>query len=146
MPSTAWASSASSWSGTIRRSCPGGGPLAGFGGSTGGFARGRGVAADSDNNILITGEFEGSVNFGGGDLPSSGVDLFVAKLAYDGTHASSRRFGDDATQTGAATAADPSGDVLVAGTFKGSMVLGNTTVTANKSGTKDTLFIAKLAR
>jgi hypothetical protein len=51
-----------------------------FGGT--GDDSGRVVAVDGTGNVLVTGTFTGTVNFGGGDLTSAGgYDIFVAK--YD---------------------------------------------------------------
>ena len=42
---------------------------------------GTGVASDAAGNVLVTGFFEGTVDFGGGPLMSAGSsDVFVVKL------------------------------------------------------------------
>jgi hypothetical protein len=47
---------------------------------------------DSSGNVLATGFFEGTVNFGGGNLTSAGSgDIFLLKLA--GTTVQPRRRG-----------------------------------------------------
>jgi hypothetical protein len=47
----------------------------------GGNAIGRAVAADSNGNILTTGDYEVSVNFGGTTLTSpGGSDTYLAKV------------------------------------------------------------------
>ena len=44
--------------------------------------RGQSVATDGSDNVVITGWFTGSVDFGGGLLTSLGQeDIFLAKLA-----------------------------------------------------------------
>ena len=44
--------------------------------------RGRSVAVDSGGNVLVTGGFEGTVDFGGGGLTSAGDhDIFLAKYS-----------------------------------------------------------------
>ena len=51
-------------------------------GSSGNAAVGRGVAADSGGNLVTTGNFGGTVNFGTGSLTSAGSnDIFLLKLA-----------------------------------------------------------------
>ena len=41
-----------------------------------------GIAVDGSGDVVATGFFQGTVNFGGGDLTSSGNrDIFVAKLS-----------------------------------------------------------------
>jgi hypothetical protein len=43
---------------------------------------GSGVAADNGGNVLVTGFFEGDIDFGGGPLHTAGSqDIFVVKLA-----------------------------------------------------------------
>ena len=42
---------------------------------------GRAIAVDVDGDVLVTGSFNGTVNFGGGPLTSAGSDdIFVLKL------------------------------------------------------------------
>jgi hypothetical protein len=114
----------------------------------------RGVATDAMGNVLLTGEFSGPANFGGGDVTSAGKDLFVVKLAPNGDHLWSRRFGDAADQFGLSVAANPAGDVLVTGYFKGTLDFNTagTSLTANGSSnttdgsSSNTLFVAKLAK
>lgn len=42
---------------------------------------GYGVAVDSADNIVIVGEFKGTVDFGGGDATATNQDLFIVKFA-----------------------------------------------------------------
>jgi hypothetical protein len=47
----------------------------------GGHAGGLGIAADSGNNVLSTGFYNNSINFGGATLPSPGAtDAYLVKL------------------------------------------------------------------
>ena len=56
-----------------------------YGDSTG--DSGTGVAVDSSDNILISGYFQGTVDFGGGDVTSiGGNDIFVLKLNSSGQY------------------------------------------------------------
>jgi hypothetical protein len=96
-----------------------------------GDQRARRVAVDPAGSVLITGEFQGSVDFGGGPLSNargaiSGLqDIFLAKLGPDGTTAWSRRFGDAAdNQGGTAVTVDGNGDVLLTGWFGGTVDFG----------------------
>ncbi|WP_437321070.1 hypothetical protein [Sorangium sp. So ce385] len=86
------------------------------------YAEVVGLAVDARGNILITGAFEGTVDFGGGPLVSAGYkDAFVLKLDPHGRHLWSRRFGDLSTvpelQAGLAIATDAAGNILVGGHF-----------------------------
>ncbi len=49
-----------------------------------GQEHGYGIAADRQGNVLVTGQFDGTVDFGGGTLTSVGLDLFITKLAIPG--------------------------------------------------------------
>lgn len=100
------------------------------------------IAADSMGNALITGTFEGTVDFGGGPLASAGVkDLFIAKLdAAGGEHLWSRRFGE-ATEINIFVAVDGSDNVVIAGRFFGSVDFGGGPLTSADDGA---LFVAKL--
>ncbi len=57
-------------------------------------ALGLGVAIDGQDNLWLSGVFEGTVDFGGGALSGTAgqPNLFVAKLAPDGSHLHSRAF------------------------------------------------------
>lgn len=109
--------------------------------------RGRGIAADSASNVLLTGDFLGAADFGGGALTAAGgVSLFVAKLGPDGNHLWSRRFGDEQDQIGVAVAVAPTDHALVAGHFRGQLDFGTATLSASgAAGDLQTLFLAKLA-
>ena len=54
-----------------------------------------GVAMDDAGDVMVTGWFRDTVDFGGGPLAGLGnLDVFVAKLSgLDGSHLWSRRFG-----------------------------------------------------
>jgi hypothetical protein len=98
------------------------------------------VAVDASGNVILAGYFPGTVDFGGGALTCAGNgDIFVAKFASDGAHLWSRRFGDG---NAAAAAVDASGNVIVAGYFKGAVDFGGGALTS--AGGYD-IFVAKFA-
>jgi hypothetical protein len=103
------------------------------------------VAIDADGNILLTGRFQGIIDFGGGPLLSAGSeDVFVAKLTADGTHLFSHRFGDNNNnQIASAIAVDPSGAALVAGRFEGTLDFGKRPLMV--AGDDYDVFVAKLS-
>jgi hypothetical protein len=83
------------------------------------FQRATTVAIDPDGSILLAGNFSGSINFGGATLSTvEGDDAFVVKLAPDGTHLWSRRFGGAGYTLATSIATTPRGPV-VAGVFTG---------------------------
>jgi hypothetical protein len=101
------------------------------------------VAVGADGSIVVTGEFAGTVDFGGGPLTSAELlDGFVVKLAADGSHLWSRRFGGPDNDVGFAVTTDAASDVYVTGRFAESFDLSGSPV-ADGGGTDG--FIAKLA-
>ncbi|MFH1278491.1 MAG: SBBP repeat-containing protein [Candidatus Eisenbacteria bacterium] len=96
----------------------------GYGG-LGSYDRGNGVAVDLLGNVLVTGQFRNTVDFGGGPLTSAGGDdIFVAKFDPNGNHLWSKRFGNGQDQEGLSIGVDDSGNVLVAGYFFGTVDFG----------------------
>lgn len=92
---------------------------------------GRAVATDAMGNILLTGKFEGTVNFGGAALASAGsADAFLAKFDTAGVHIFSARFGDAAYQIGRGVGADAAGNIVVVGDFAGAVDLGGGAATS----------------
>ena len=77
---------------------------------------GRGVAVDVAGNIVITGRFIGTVDFGRGPLVSDGPDCFVVQLDASASTiwSASYRRGDGEYETGVAIGADESRNVYVA--------------------------------
>lgn len=102
------------------------------------------VAVDSNGNVLVTGQFVDTVDFGGGPLTSAGEpDIFVAKFAPNGTHLWSKRFGGVLSDRGLAIAVDASGDVVLCGWFIATVDFGGGPLTSISSAEK--IFVAKLA-
>jgi hypothetical protein len=112
---------------------------------------GYGIATDANDNVILTGGFAGSIDFGGALLQAMGQDdCFIAKLDHTGSHLWSNRYGDPNEQDGYAVASDPMGNVLAVGLFQGSIDFGNgsplTLMPAPDAGAGDSAsFLAKLA-
>ncbi|WP_156040946.1 hypothetical protein [Chondromyces apiculatus] len=80
------------------------------------------VAVDDSDNVIVTGSFWSTVNFGVGPLVSAGFeDLFVAKLSPSGETLWNERFGDEETQEGLSLATDPDGNIVVTGYMLGTL-------------------------
>ncbi|MBI4699924.1 MAG: hypothetical protein HY744_01955 [Deltaproteobacteria bacterium] len=98
---------------------------------------GYGITAAADGGVLLSGSFQGTVDFGGGPLTSADAGIFVARFDSDGTHLWSKRFG---TGVGRAIASSANGTVLLTGYFTGSADFGGGTLTS--AGSYD-IFVAK---
>lgn len=104
--------------------------------------QGRGVAVDSGGNILLTGWYNGTISFGGANLPTASVFyVFVSKLTSTGAHVWSEGFGTPSGNSiGTALVLDTSGNPVVTGTFNASVDFGGGALTS--AGVQD-IFLAK---
>ncbi|MCY1059323.1 hypothetical protein [Nannocystis sp. SCPEA4] len=76
--------------------------------------RAKRVALDPSGNILVMGDFQGSMEFDGNLLTSAGkADEFVVKLTSDGDHVWSKSFGGPEGDSGFGVASDSAGNVVV---------------------------------
>ncbi len=110
-----------------------------------GLDSGAAVAVDAAGDVLFTGIFQDTVDFGGGPLASlAGTDIIVAKYSgADGTYLWSRGFGSSTLSDGAAAMGVDvtSGDVVLTGSFRGPTDFGGGPVTAGSYE----VFVAKYA-
>jgi hypothetical protein len=97
-----------------------------------GFSQyGRAVAVDGQGNVLVTGQYYSTVDFGGGPFTSAGLlDIFVIKFDAGGNHLWSRSFGDGSDQYGYAIATDAADNVILTGPFAGSVNFGGGVLTS----------------
>ena len=91
------------------------------------YSSGSGVSVDAADDVVMTGSFNGTVDFGGGAVASqsNSVDGFVAK--YDGStgrYLWARRFGSAGSDYGFAVATDAANNVFVTGQFTNSVDFG----------------------
>ena len=101
---------------------------------------GYGIASDNSGNIVVTGYFKRTSQFGDTILTSAGsADIFIAKytsedgkLIWVQQAGGNRDFGIGAgvQETGNAIASDIFGNVLVTGYFRGTATFGDTTITS----------------
>ena len=111
-----------------------------FGGAANAEA-GNAVAVDDANDIVVTGSFNGTVDFGRGPLTSSNLDIFLAKYDQNGTCLWSRRFGGpSSTDSGRGIVVDGNGNIVITGNFIGSVDFGGGALT---SAGGDDIFVAK---
>jgi hypothetical protein len=103
-----------------------------------------GLAVDGQDDLLVAGQADGAVDFGGATiLTSGGIDAFVAKLAPDGTATWAKSYGDASDQGALAVAADSNDNIVLVGYFAGSMTFGPMVLNAAPGGAD--AFVAKLA-
>ena len=104
----------------------------------------RDLAVDVAGNVFIAGNFNGTIDFGGGPLTSNGMlwDIYVAKFGPDGSHIWSKSFGDDKHQFVRSIAVDPSGNAIITGAFLGSINFGGGALTSTTPSFED-VFVAK---
>jgi len=118
----------------------------GFGSLDGADNFGKGIAVDASGNVVVTGYFQGTINFGGGSLvsPGGGDDIFVAKYSSTGGHLWSKNFGDLANQEALAAAVDTTGNIFITGMFKGTLNFGCGSISSNGTNYSDA-FLVKLS-
>ena len=104
----------------------------------------KGIAVDSSGNIYATGTFQNTVNFGGGNITSSGKDIYLLKLNSSLVFQWVKRFARDdgaAGQAfGTAVAVDDDGNVYSVGQIGGNYNLGGQDVA---SGSNNDAYIVK---
>ncbi|HEY4240462.1 MAG TPA: hypothetical protein VGM88_11630 [Kofleriaceae bacterium] len=86
-----------------------------------------GVAVDSMGNAVVVGDYEGTVNFGGGNQTSVGMnDMFVVKLdGTTGAYVLDRHFGSADADSANAVTIDANDNMIIAGQFHDSVDFGS---------------------
>ena len=101
------------------------------------------VSIDSSNNIVVTGYFESTVNFGGTTLASRrGIDVFVAKYRPDGVLLWATNFGGLQQDAGKAVTVDTNNNIFAVSSFSGSATFGTNVLTVS-AGTE--MALAKIS-
>lgn len=112
----------------------------------------NGVATDASGNVFVTGYFHETHDFDAGagianlTAPGTNFDIFIMKLNADGTFAWAQRIGSVNQDIGEAITVDPSGNIIVTGTFIGTVDLNpgaGTNTVATPNGVSDA-FVLKL--
>ena len=101
------------------------------------------ILSGGDADIYITGYFEDTINFGGGDITSNGgKDIFVLSLNKDGEYRWAYTAGGTQDDEGASiTMFDNFGNIYVTGYFKKTVDFGSGDITSN--GNQD-IFLLRL--
>ena len=104
---------------------------------------GTGVAVDASNNVVVTGQFNGSVNFGGGTYTSVNNDVFVAKYAGStGAYIWAKHVTGPGWENATGVAIDSTGNIAVTGNFDNAIDFGGGALST--AGSED-IFVAKLS-
>lgn len=89
------------------------------------------LCVDASDNVIVLGLYLGTLDFGGGALPSSGgLGTFVVKYNNAGQHQWSRGFSGISHAPRAITT-DAAGDVLIGGLFTGTVNFGGGSIAAS---------------
>ncbi|MFT3764369.1 MAG: hypothetical protein QM820_02430 [Minicystis sp.] len=114
-----------------------------LGDGSGGIVSSR-IAVDSKGNVVLAGQLLGTLNVDGQTVQSAGgADVLVVKLDAAGAVIWAKAFGGASSQSAWALATDSHDDVIVAGSFTGSLSFGGATL-SNPGGGQDA-FLTKLA-
>ena len=90
-----------------------------------------GAAFDAQGNVIVTGAFHGTMDWGGGVLTSAGgSDIFLVKLDKAGKHLWSKRFGDASDQAGAGVVVSGTGQIWLTGGITGDVDFGGGLLTS----------------
>ncbi len=101
----------------------------------------RAIATDGAGNVILAGEFQGTIDLGSGPLVCVGsTDSFLAKYDPSGNLIWAQRGGGSGTTTVAGLAIDAAGNLHLAGTFEGTAQFGAHNLVS--AGGSDT-FVAK---
>lgn len=85
----------------------------------------NGLAVDPGGDVVATGGFNGTINFGGGNLTPAGLtDIFLVRLRNDGAHLWSERFGGTSSDAGVELDVAKNGDILFGGVFSNTVDFG----------------------
>lgn len=110
-----------------------------------GTDRGCRIATDAAGNSYVVGEFSGTAAFRGGNLSAAGAtDVFLAKWSAGGFPLWARRFGGTGSERVSGLALDSTGQVLLAGSFSGTIDFGGLSLTSG-GGTEE-VFLLKSDR
>lgn len=101
------------------------------------------ITTDASGNVYLTGHFSGTINFGNGVITSAGgSDIFIAKYNSSGVIQWIQKAGsnDSNYEYGYGIALDASGNVYIAGSFRGTADFGG--IALSSAGDED-IFVAK---
>ncbi|OYU94263.1 MAG: hypothetical protein CFE21_16890 [Bacteroidetes bacterium B1(2017)] len=111
-----------------------------FGGT--GNDYGLGIDLDKSGNVVVSGDFTGTTNFGGSSLTVSGAaSAFVARYSPNNVLIDVQKVGNGGYTSGQNVHVSPSGLTYLSGYFTGQTIVGSDTITS--AGTEDG-FVARV--
>jgi len=101
------------------------------------------ITMDIDGNLLMTGSFRGTGTFGQGNtLTSNGIDdIFLSKVNPSGNVVWSKRAGGTDQDVAYAITSDNSGNIYLAGYFRGTITFPNSSISMTSVGGTDALIV-----
>lgn len=96
------------------------------------------MVSDASGNVYVTGQFEGTADFGDTTFSTTDnifdmADAFVLKTDASGTVLWAEQFGGESMDEGISIAIDASDNIYTSGRFRGTATFGNLTLTAENS-------------
>jgi dienelactone hydrolase len=109
-----------------------------------GNEQGRGITTDAGGNVLVAGEFTGTIHIEDSALTAASGqrDIFVVRLSPAGRLLWAKRFGAGGDDYARGVGCDGSGNIWVTGVFSGQVSFGQETLQA---GGGENLFLLKLS-
>jgi len=94
------------------------------------------IATDPDDNIIITGYFDGTVDMYDGHsiVSSADQDIFIAKLSAAGETLWAKSFGEAGLQSGVSVDVDTDGNIYLLASIDGPVDFGGASLTAQGNG------------
>ena len=113
-----------------------------FGDAAPQFGEGWALAIAANDDILVAGDFDGQIDFGGGPFTSNNIaDGFLARFTKDGAHVWSKELNSTNYAIPRALGIDKDGAIYLSGDFTGSLDLGGGML--NAPGVGRDLFVGK---
>ena len=92
------------------------------------------VVVDSQDRVLVTGQFQGNVNFGGGALTANGTDAYVARFTSAGAYDLQKAIGVADYQRGVDVGVGENNSIVVVGDFDNAISFGAPSVPVMNAG------------
>jgi hypothetical protein len=105
------------------------------------------LKVDNQNNVLLTGYFRGTINFGGTTLKvpfDTDLDVYIAKLTGAGAHVWSKNWTNNGNDQGRGISVDAQDNIALVGTFSNTINFGGGDLTSMNAMTD--AFLAKFTK